>query len=111
MARKIYEETADNLDGSDVTPSTDLTNRQGRRTLLYVNDLDVDITVEGKLTRIDDADLVDAVTANTQDVTSGSRGADTLNNDAWGRLGAGISFTSNPSSGTLTVWLITRPPE
>jgi hypothetical protein len=65
MATKVYDVTADGLDGTDETFGTDIANKNQRFTLFYVNDLDVDITTAAKLTRKDDTAFDDAVTPHT----------------------------------------------
>jgi len=109
MTQKIYDASAANLDGSDETFSTDISNKNKRFTVLYINDTDVEISVSAKLTRKEDIDLADAVTPNTQTIPSGERGSDVLLDDPWERIGAEVSFSAAPLSGTVKAYLITNP--
>jgi len=109
MTTKIYEADAADLDGSDEQFSTDISSKDKRFTVLYANDLDAEITVSAKLTRKNDIALDDGVAANTQKIASDDAGSDVLLEGPWGRIGAVVSFDSEPSSGRLTVYLIMNP--
>jgi hypothetical protein len=107
MATTLTKRPADELDGSTTTDSADVEITQDDAvTLLYVNDLDVDVTVDPQLTRRDDVALNDAVSGGSVAVAAGARDFDTLHRDVWERIGASISYNSNPSTGSIAVYLI-----
>jgi len=106
MSEELFNKDNSNLDGSDETSSVTNPSDLTSHVFQFVNSADVDVTFEVFGTRReDDANFDDKVSPGSTTVTSSDdAGSISLNQDPWESLRVDMSFTANPTTGSVEVY-------